>query len=481
MNRPRCGPTAAPPTRCVRRGSRPSVSKFAEGSALIESGDTRVLVTASVERRVPGFLAGSGRGWVTAEYAMLPRATSTRSPREVTQGRPSGRTAEIQRLIGRAPARGGRPRRCSASARSPSTATCSRPTAARAPRRSPAAGWRRAGAREALPRGRPRALAGRRPGRGGLGGRGRRRAAARPRLRRGSGRRGRPQRRRHRRRPAGRGPGHRRAARPFARAELDAAARPRVRRHRASSREVQTRGARARARGGGGAARARPQAGAGRRTSASSGGRRRGPEDRVRAASFVSLKGHAPYGACPLTVPSGERSGRSRRSRRCQGDLEVGEDRGSRSRRGACLRRGPCRSRRRSWTTIFQRFPFSISSKRAWAPVDVGRDRAHLDRGLAEVDERRAPTLRACPASASSPKSAAPGRQVEHRPHEARERHLELLLLRVVGVSRRGSRAAVPRERPRRASISIRHCCALEVRRAAPAGVASRSVARTNG
>jgi ribonuclease PH len=77
------------------------VMKYAEGSALIEVGDTRVLVSASVENRVPNFLAGSGRGWMTAEYAMLPRATSSRSSREVTQGRPSGRSAEIQRLIGR--------------------------------------------------------------------------------------------------------------------------------------------------------------------------------------------------------------------------------------------------------------------------------------------------------------------------------------------------------------------------------------------
>jgi ribonuclease PH len=77
------------------------VMKYAEGSALIEVGDTRVLVSASVENRVPNFLAGSGRGWLTAEYAMLPRATSSRSTREVTQGRPAGRSAEIQRLIGR--------------------------------------------------------------------------------------------------------------------------------------------------------------------------------------------------------------------------------------------------------------------------------------------------------------------------------------------------------------------------------------------
>ena len=75
--------------------------KFAEGSALLSLGDTRVLCAASVEPRVPPFLAGSGRGWVTAEYAMLPRATQTRNAREVAKGRPSGRTSEIQRLIGR--------------------------------------------------------------------------------------------------------------------------------------------------------------------------------------------------------------------------------------------------------------------------------------------------------------------------------------------------------------------------------------------
>jgi len=75
--------------------------KYAEGSARIDVGDTRVLVAASVETRVPPFLRDTGRGWVTAEYAMLPRATATRSQREVVRGRPSGRTSEIQRLIGR--------------------------------------------------------------------------------------------------------------------------------------------------------------------------------------------------------------------------------------------------------------------------------------------------------------------------------------------------------------------------------------------
>ena len=74
----------------------------AEGSVLIEVGNTRVLCAATIEDSVPSFLRNSGRGWVTAEYSMLPRATAQRSPRELTKGRPSGRTMEIQRLIGRA-------------------------------------------------------------------------------------------------------------------------------------------------------------------------------------------------------------------------------------------------------------------------------------------------------------------------------------------------------------------------------------------
>jgi len=73
----------------------------AEGSALIEIGNTRVLCAATIEQTVPQFLRGSGKGWVTAEYAMLPRSTVTRTPREVAKGRQSGRTHEIQRLIGR--------------------------------------------------------------------------------------------------------------------------------------------------------------------------------------------------------------------------------------------------------------------------------------------------------------------------------------------------------------------------------------------
>src|SRR5215467_12305852 len=74
----------------------------AEGSALIKVGNTQVLCAASVEETVPPFLQNTGKGWVTAEYSMLPRATSKRTPREVNKGRPSGRTHEIQRLVGRA-------------------------------------------------------------------------------------------------------------------------------------------------------------------------------------------------------------------------------------------------------------------------------------------------------------------------------------------------------------------------------------------
>ena len=76
-------------------------TRHAEGSVLVEFGDTRVLCTASVEDNVPGFLRGKGQGWLTAEYGMLPRATHTRSAREAAKGRQSGRTQEIQRLIGR--------------------------------------------------------------------------------------------------------------------------------------------------------------------------------------------------------------------------------------------------------------------------------------------------------------------------------------------------------------------------------------------
>jgi ribonuclease PH len=84
------------PVRFTRR-----YTAHAEGSVLVEFGDTRVLCTASMEEGVPGFLRGKGRGWITAEYGMLPRATHTRSPREAARGKQSGRTQEIQRLIGR--------------------------------------------------------------------------------------------------------------------------------------------------------------------------------------------------------------------------------------------------------------------------------------------------------------------------------------------------------------------------------------------
>jgi ribonuclease PH len=73
----------------------------AEGSVLIEVGNTRVICTASIEETVPSFMRNSGKGWISSEYSMLPRSTLTRTPREVSKGRPSGRTHEIQRLIGR--------------------------------------------------------------------------------------------------------------------------------------------------------------------------------------------------------------------------------------------------------------------------------------------------------------------------------------------------------------------------------------------
>ena len=85
------------PVRITRHYTR-----HAEGSVLVEFGETKVLCTASVEERVPPFLKGKGQGWVTAEYGMLPRSTNTRTDREAARGRQSGRTQEIQRLIGRA-------------------------------------------------------------------------------------------------------------------------------------------------------------------------------------------------------------------------------------------------------------------------------------------------------------------------------------------------------------------------------------------
>jgi ribonuclease PH len=95
-------PSKRKPDELRRVSLERAVSMHAEGSCLIKFGNTHVLCTASLEERVPPWLKGQGRGWVTAEYGMLPRATSERTRREVTAGQPSGRTQEIQRLIGRA-------------------------------------------------------------------------------------------------------------------------------------------------------------------------------------------------------------------------------------------------------------------------------------------------------------------------------------------------------------------------------------------
>ena len=94
-------PSGRAPDQMRQLSFEPGFTKHAEGSCLVSFGDTRVLVTASVEDRVPPFLRGKGQGWVTAEYGMLPRATHTRGNREAAKGKQSGRTQEIQRLIGR--------------------------------------------------------------------------------------------------------------------------------------------------------------------------------------------------------------------------------------------------------------------------------------------------------------------------------------------------------------------------------------------
>ena len=94
-------PSGRRPDELRKVGIQRGFTRHAEGSVLVEFGDTRVLCTASVEERVPGFLKDSGRGWVTAEYGMLPRSTNTRTDREAARGKQSGRTQEIQRLIGR--------------------------------------------------------------------------------------------------------------------------------------------------------------------------------------------------------------------------------------------------------------------------------------------------------------------------------------------------------------------------------------------
>jgi ribonuclease PH len=94
-------PSGRAPDQMRAISIEPHFTKHAEGSVLVSFGDTKVLVTASVEERVPPFLRGKGEGWVTAEYGMLPRATHTRGNREAAKGKQSGRTQEIQRLIGR--------------------------------------------------------------------------------------------------------------------------------------------------------------------------------------------------------------------------------------------------------------------------------------------------------------------------------------------------------------------------------------------
>ncbi|RST30881.1 ribonuclease PH [Sphingomonas ginkgonis] len=94
-------PSGRAPDQMRELRFEPGFTKHAEGSCLVSFGDTRVLVTASLEERVPPFLRGKGQGWVTAEYGMLPRATHTRGSREAAKGKQSGRTQEIQRLIGR--------------------------------------------------------------------------------------------------------------------------------------------------------------------------------------------------------------------------------------------------------------------------------------------------------------------------------------------------------------------------------------------
>jgi ribonuclease PH len=94
-------PSGRAPDEMRALGFHRAYTRHAEGSVLVSFGDTRVLCTASIEGGVPGFLRGTGQGWVTAEYGMLPRATHTRSAREAARGKQSGRTQEIQRLIGR--------------------------------------------------------------------------------------------------------------------------------------------------------------------------------------------------------------------------------------------------------------------------------------------------------------------------------------------------------------------------------------------
>ena len=117
-------------------------TRHAEGSVLASFGDTRVLVTASVEERLPPWLRGKGQGWVTAEYGMLPRATHTRGNREAAKGKQSGRTQEIQRLIGRSLRAAHRPDAVRRAASHAGLRRAAGRAGARARRRSAAPGWR---------------------------------------------------------------------------------------------------------------------------------------------------------------------------------------------------------------------------------------------------------------------------------------------------------------------------------------------------
>ena len=127
----------APPDELRPLKITPGYLPYAEGSVLIEMGNTRVVCAASLEDRVPPFLRNSGQGWLTAEYAMLPRSTQTRTPREIGRGGPSGRTHEIQRLIGRSLRAIADMKALWVNGQSPSIVMCCRQMAERVRRRSP--------------------------------------------------------------------------------------------------------------------------------------------------------------------------------------------------------------------------------------------------------------------------------------------------------------------------------------------------------
>ena len=207
-DRPASAAAAARPDDLRPVTIEPGFVKTATGSALISCGETRVICTASVQESVPRWMMGKGRGWVTAEYGMLPASTGERKARDVSKGRADGRTVEIQRLIGRSPPRG---RRLRGARRAHDLRRLRRPDRRRRhPLRVDHRRLRRARARAAAARRRGQARG--RPahghGRRRLVRHRRRHAAARPRLRRGLDRRGRRERGHDRRRRPRRGPGH---------------------------------------------------------------------------------------------------------------------------------------------------------------------------------------------------------------------------------------------------------------------------------